>query len=43
MHQVDGAGLITWSYNFSKAANFRNSKNMLYINDKIPATIYKEK
>lgn len=40
---VDGARLITGSYNFSKAANSKNSENMLFINDKNLATIYKEK
>ncbi|MDP4840083.1 MAG: phospholipase D-like domain-containing protein, partial [Alphaproteobacteria bacterium] len=40
---VDGARLITGSYNFSNAANVRNSENMLYINDKSLAAIYKDK
>tara|TARA_R110002095_G_scaffold213308_1_gene203697 strand:+ start:681 stop:875 length:195 start_codon:yes stop_codon:yes gene_type:complete len=40
---VDGARLITGSYNFSKAASSKNSENMLFINDKNLATIYKEK
>ena len=40
---VDGERLITGSYNFSKAANSRNAENMLYINDKQLAKIYKKK
>ena len=37
---VDGARLITGSYNFSKAANTRNSENMLFIQDEEMAKIY---
>jgi phospholipase D len=38
---VDGARLITGSYNFSKAANTRNSENMLFIQDEEMAKIYR--
>ena len=40
---IDGARLITGSYNFSAAANTRNAENMLYIKDKNLAMIYKKK
>jgi phospholipase D len=39
---VDGARFITSSYNFSKAANSKNSENMLFINDENFAMIYKD-
>lgn len=38
---LDGARLITGSYNFSNAANVRNSENMLYIQDEEMAKIYR--
>jgi len=38
---VDGARLITGSYNFSRAANVRNSENMLLIQDEGMAKIYR--
>ncbi len=38
---VDGARLITGSYNFSNAANVRNSENMLLIQDEEMSKIYR--
>lgn len=39
---VDQSKLITGSYNFSNAANTKNSENMLFINDKNTAQIYRK-
>lgn len=39
---IDEKILITGSYNFSKAANHRNSENLLIINDFSLAKIYKD-
>lgn len=39
---VDNSRLITGSYNFSAAANTKNSENMLFINDENLAMIYKD-
>jgi len=39
---VDQSKLISGSYNFSAAANTKNSENMLFINDENLAMIYKD-
>lgn len=39
---VDQSKLITGSYNFSNAANTKNSENMLFINDENTAQIYRK-
>ncbi|HBN22907.1 MAG TPA: hypothetical protein DD412_06700 [Holosporales bacterium] len=38
---IDQSKLISGSYNFSAAANTKNSENMLFINDANLAMIYK--
>ena len=40
---IDGKRIITGSYNFSNAANYRNAENMLYVQDQRLANIFKKK
>lgn len=40
---IDRSRLITGSYNFSAAANTKNAENMLLINDRETAQIYRKK
>lgn len=40
---LDRSRLITGSYNFSAAANNKNAENMLFINDRETAQIYRKK
>ena len=40
---VDSRKLISGSYNFSRSAHTRNAENMIFIQDKSFATIYKNK